>query len=90
MGSETITITCNPDGSYRVASTEMDSEAAAGVDSQADAPLDQTVQTVDEVLQLVKQELGDDQGPTAAWNAEAAQRDPTGQRMAPGQPSMSM
>ena len=84
--AETITITCNPDGSYAVAGTEDDS--AAG-----DQPLSATAKTVDEVLQLVRQELGDDAaGPKAAWDAEAAQRDPTGQRVPPGggMPAMSM
>lgn len=86
--AETITITCNPDGSYSVASTEDD---ASG--SPADQPLDQTVGTVDEVLQLVRQELSDDEaGPKAAWDAEAAQRDATGQRapMGGAVPAMTM
>lgn len=84
--AETITITCNDDGSYNVKSTEDDSGAV-------DQPLDQTVKSVDEVLQLVRQELGDDsQDPAQAWNAEASQRDATGQRVPPGggAPQMSM
>lgn len=84
--AETITITSNPDGSYTVTGTEDGSEAA-------DQPLDATAATVDEVLQLVRAELGDDgAGPKAAWDAEAAQRDPTGQRVPPGSgvPAMSM
>jgi len=87
--AETITITCNDDGSYNVASTEDDDSG-----SPADQPLNETVKTVDEVLQLVRQELSDDtgQGPKAAWDAEAAQRDATGQRapMGGAMPAMSM
>ena len=84
--AETITITCNPDGSYTVSGTEDASETG-------DQPLNATAATVDEVLQLVRQELGDDAaGPKAAWDAEAAQRDPTGQRVPPGGgvPAMTM
>lgn len=83
--AETITITSNPDGSYTVTGTEDGSEAA-------DQPLNATAATVDEVLQLVRAELGDHEGSKAAWDAEAAQRDPTGQRVPPGggMPAMSM
>jgi hypothetical protein len=90
MANETITIECLPGGGYHVTSTE-DSDAGPG-----DKPLDQTVQSVDEVLQLVQQELSDDeQDPQAAWAAEAQTRGPDGTRGSapqaqPGGPQMTM
>ena len=80
--AETITITSNDDSTYTITGAEDDSGTGGG----------QTVQTVDEVLQLVRQELDDGAGPKAAWDAEAAQRDATGQRapMGGGMPAMSM
>jgi hypothetical protein len=87
MANETITIECLPDGSYRVTSTEDDSGDAG------DQPLNQTVKSVDEVLQLVQRELSDDQGeadPKAAWDQEAAKRGPDGMPATGGAPAMSM
>ena len=54
MANETITIECLEDGTYRVTSTEDDTS------DKGDLPLDETVSTVEEVLGLVKRELGDD------------------------------
>lgn len=74
MAGETITIEALEDGTYHVTSTETAGEPG-------DKPLDETVQSVDDVLALVKQELGDDQGDEgAAWDAEAAGRDASGYR----------
>ena len=78
--SETITITKNDDGTFTV--TEGEDEASPG-----DQPVNQTVDSVDQVLQLVQQALGDDQGeegsPDEAWNQEAAQRGEDGMRKSP-------
>lgn len=62
--AKTITITCNDDGSYAV--------------SQDDQPLGEPVNSVDEVLGLVQQSLsdGDADDPKAAWDQEAAAREP--------------
>lgn len=68
--AETITITCNDDGSYTVAESEDDASAQ-------DQPINQTVKSVDEVLGLIQQALSDDaQDPKAAWDQEAASRQP--------------
>ena len=78
---ETITIECRDDGSYRVSSTE-DKQGEPG-----DATLDKTVQSVDEVLQLIQAELADDadDGDAAKqWADEAAKRGPDGQPLPPG------
>jgi hypothetical protein len=85
--AEKITITENQDGSYTVQSTEDPGEPAQG-----DRPLNQTVQTVAEVLQLVRQELSDDQDDgQQAWASESAKRGPSGFPRTPGDgPSMSM
>ena len=88
MAGEVITITCNPDGTYTVASTEEQGEPAQG-----DQPLNQAVKSVDEVLSLVRQELGDDagaEGPQQAWDAEAQGRDSSGFRQPGAGPAMSM
>ena len=85
---ETITIECRDDGSYRVTSTEN----KAG--ERGDAPLDKTVQSVDEVLQLIQAELADDGDAAGQWADEAAKRGPDGQPLPPGAggagPAMSM
>lgn len=52
--AESILITVMPDGKFHVKSMEDDASAA-------DQPVDQTVASVDEVIQLVQQELGDEQ-----------------------------
>ena len=79
---ETITIECNDDGTYRVTSTE-DKAGEPG-----DAPLDQTVKSVDEVMQLIQGELSDDGDQAGQWASEAAKRGPDGQPLpaAPGTP----
>lgn len=67
--AETITITCNDDGSYTVAETEDDQSAQ-------DQPINETVKSVDEVLGLVQKALSDEtEDPKAAWNQEAAARE---------------
>lgn len=72
--AETITIKCNDDGTYTVTETEDDQSAS-------DQPINQTVKSVDEVLQLVQQALSDDdQDPQQAWNEEAAARDQAAQQ----------
>jgi hypothetical protein len=86
VSNETITIECLPDGTYHVTSTEDD----AG--EPGDKPLDQTVASVDELVQVIQAELSDDQGEApadgkAAWAAEAAKRGPDGK---PAAPAMSM
>lgn len=92
MAGQTITIVCEDDGSYTVTVQEdaehQAAEQAAGMTEDDDGP--KTVQSVDEVLAIVQQELsekyGDDEGAEAqAWDQEAAARDDTGYRK-PGNP----
>ena len=95
MAGQTIIITCEDDGTYTVEVQEdaqhQAAEKAAGMTEDDDGP--KTVQSVDEVLAIVQQELsetyGDDEAAEAqAWNSEAASRDAQGYRK-PG-PAMSM
>lgn len=66
---ETITITVNGDGTFTVAESENDA-------SEQDQPINETVKSVEEVLQLVQQALGDE-GETdeQAWNRMAQERE---------------
>lgn len=66
---QAITITRDDAGSFTVQVTESD-----------DGPV--TVQTLDEALELVREELGEDTGPEATWGEEAAKRDEAGYRQA--------
>lgn len=66
---QAITITRDDAGSFTVQVTESD-----------DGPV--TVQTLDEALELVREELGEDTGPEATWDEEAAERDEAGYRQA--------
>jgi len=66
---QTITITRDDAGSFTVQVTESD-----------DGPV--TVQTLDEALELVREELGEGSGPEATWDEEAAERDDAGYRQA--------
>lgn len=96
MAGRTITITCEDDGSYTVEVREdaqrQQAEQAAGMTQDDDGPT--TVQSVDEVLAMVRQELSEDYdaddqgGQKAAWDQEAAGRDQQGYRQAG--PAMSM
>jgi len=76
--AEQITITVNDDGSFTVNEKEDDASAT-------DQPINQTVGTVAEVMQLIQKALGDEQGgepaqepqdPQAMWDQEAAKRAP--------------
>lgn len=97
MPNQTITIACEPDGTYTVEVQEdvqhQAAEQAAGMTEDDDGP--RTVQSVDEVLEIVRQELSEPYGKPgqeaaqAVWDDEAAERDASGYRR-PGAPSMSM
>ncbi|HET8872040.1 MAG TPA: hypothetical protein VFM48_16475 [Aquabacterium sp.] len=54
MANEIITIECLPDGSYRVTTQEGEGH------EEGHQPINETVSSVDEVLELVSQELSDD------------------------------
>lgn len=86
MANQTIIIRCNEDKTYTV-EVQEDAEQAAGM-TEDDGP--KTVQSVDEVLAIVQQELAEkyDEG-AEAWNQEAASRDDAGYRK-PGSPTMSL
>lgn len=96
MAGQTIIITREDDGTYTVEVQEdaqhQAAERAAGMTEDDDGP--KTVQSIDEVLAFVQQELsedyGDDEGAEAqAWDQEAAGRDEAGYRK-PGSPMMSL
>jgi predicted pyridoxine 5'-phosphate oxidase superfamily flavin-nucleotide-binding protein len=77
--AEQITITVNDDGSFTVAEQEDDA-------SSSDQPINKTVGTVAEVMQLLQQALGDDKAPDPAkamWDEEAAKRAPTAAEQPP-------
>jgi len=78
---DTITIQDNGDGTYSVQVQEAQGDADDGQDA-GDQP--QTVSSVKDVLKLVQQELTEGSNPQAAWQAEAAQRDPTSGQRQPG------
>lgn len=81
---QTITITRDDAGSFTVQVTESPdhqaAEQAAGMGEDDDGP--KTVQTVDEVLEIVREELGEGTDPEATWDEEAAERDEAGYRQA--------
>ncbi len=78
-----ITIDCQDDGSYAVTVQDKNPQ---GERASPEEPESQVLQSVDDVVKLVQDELGEyDEG--AMWNEEAAKRDATGQRTGP---AMSM
>lgn len=68
--AETITITKNDNGTYQVTESENDANAS-------DQPINQACQSLEEVMQVVQQALGDDEQTSnkAAWDQMAAERE---------------
>lgn len=90
MANVTITIDCQDDGSYAVTIQDKNPQGEGeSPDEVAEEAQPQTVQSVDDVVKIVQDELGEyaKGGAKAAWDQEAAQRDATGQRTGP---AMSM
>lgn len=91
--AQSITIVREDDGTYTVTVNEspdhQKAELAAGMTGDEDGPV--RVQSVDEVLAMVQQELAEPEpDDREAWAAEAAGRDETGYRRPGAGPSMSM
>lgn len=82
-----ITIDCQDDGSYAVTVQDKNPQGEGeSPDEVAEEAQPQVVQSVDDVVKIVQDELGEyDEG--AMWDQEAAKRDATGQRTGP---AMSM
>jgi hypothetical protein len=93
--AQTLEITVNDDGSFTCSAESASQESAEGPESQ-EAPGEdqgQTFKDPSQVLAWVREQLagvGGSQDPQAAWNQEAAQRDPQGYRQPGGAPAMTM
>jgi hypothetical protein len=89
--SQRIIIDRNEDGTYTVEVQESPDHQAAedamGMVEDDDGP--QVVQSLDEVLAMVRDELGEGAEPAETWEQEAAARDDQGYRK-PGGPMQSL
>lgn len=73
MATESLLITCLADGTYHVKETE--GQEPAGDDDTGEQPIDQSVQSTDDVMTLVQQFLSDCQDDMGGGDASSAPPD---------------